>query len=249
MAPKQRIAVGAQVETRDGHFGVVEDVLVQPRSGQLIWLMVRHDHDLYMVPADSIVEVVGRNRVRLAGSEDDTLARANAVASAGDEQTVRVPIHEERLHVSTQTVDLGEVRLHRHVDREPEIVTRAVERDELVVERVKLDRLIDAPVSTREEDGWLVVPIMEEVLVVTKQLVLTEEVRIGTRRVVEEQEVYEELRRERIEIEDATVHGIQRLDRPSLDGLRPETTDSAERLSSTESPLDRLESRDPRVTS
>jgi stress response protein YsnF len=62
------------------------------------------------------------------------------------------------------------------------------------------------------------VPVMEEVLVVTKQLVLTEEVRIRTKRVTEEQEVYEILRRERVRVEDATAPGSRRSDdEPSVD--------------------------------
>lgn len=249
MTAQQNIAVSAQVEARDGHFGVVEDVLVQPHSGKLAWLLVRRDRTLYMIPADSIVEARGTASVRLAGTVEDTLVRARTVASANDNQTVRVPVYEERLRVSVEPVDLGELRIHKRVEQEPEIVTRSVERDELVFERVKLDRLIDEPVSTREEDGWLIVPIMEEVLVVTKQLVLTEEVRISTRRVVEEQEVYEELRRERVEIEDATAHGVHGLSQPPgvrrSDPQRPVTEDAAGTISGA--PHQSLE--DPRPSS
>jgi hypothetical protein len=59
------------------------------------------------------------------------------------------------------------------------------------------------------EGDWLVVPVMEEVLVVRKQLMLKEEVRIRRRPVTEPREVRETLRRERVELEDATRHGVR----------------------------------------
>jgi uncharacterized protein (TIGR02271 family) len=201
------------VETTDGRFGTVKDVLVRPKSGELAHLLVEHDESLVMVPADLILEVVSPNQVRLITNRDGARARLSGVVSTPElGGQVRIPIHEERLRVDVRGVDLGELRIHKRVERFPETVTQAVERDELEIERVRLDRLIDAPVETRQENGWLIVPIMEEVLVVTKQLVLTEEVRIRTRPVVEEQEVYETLRRERVEIEDATVRGVRGLD-------------------------------------
>ena len=108
---------------------------------------------------------------------------------------------------TSSPVDLGEVRIHKTVERVPAITTRTVEHDEVEIERVRLDRLLDLPVEPYQDGEWTVVPVMEEVLVITKQLVLTEEVRIRTRRVSEEQEVYEELRRERVSVDDATLHG------------------------------------------
>ena len=204
-----RIKPGATVETTDGRFGTVKEVLVSLKTGELAQLLVEHDDSLVMVPSELIQDVVSPTRVRLNGSRDDARARLAGVVSTPElGGQIRIPIHEERLRAEVVPADLGELRIHKSVERVPEIVTQAVERDELEIERVRLDRLIDAPVGTREEDGWLIVPIMEEVLVVTKQLVLTEEVRIRTRRVVEEQEVYEILRHERVEIEDATVSGV-----------------------------------------
>jgi uncharacterized protein (TIGR02271 family) len=65
-------------------------------------------------------------------------------------------------------------------------------------------------VQSRQEGDWLVIPVMEEVLVVRKQLMLTEEVRVRTRRVTEEREVRETVRRERVELEDTTTSGPAR---------------------------------------
>lgn len=70
-------------------------------------------------------------------------------------------------------------------------VTREVEQavdeqldHELVdVERVPIGRIVEAVPEIREEDGVTIVPVVEEVVVVERRLVLKEEVRITRRRV------------------------------------------------------------------
>jgi uncharacterized protein (TIGR02271 family) len=219
MEPHPQIEPGASVEATDGPFGTVQSVITHPKSGALSYLLVRHDDGLVTVPPASIAEVVSPLEVRLGVTRDALRSRIRRPSGPADErEQIRVPIYEERLQTSVQPVELGEVRVHKTVERFPDRVIRTVEREELEIERVPLDRLIDEPAQTRQEGEWLVVPVMEEVLVVTKQLVLTEEVRIRTKRVTEEQEVYEILRRERVTVEDATAPGSRRSDdEPSVD--------------------------------
>jgi uncharacterized protein (TIGR02271 family) len=210
MVAHAQIEPGATVEATDGRFGTVTSVIAQSTSGELSYLLVRHGDGLVTVPAALIAEIVSPLEVRLGVTRDAMRSRVGGARNLTDDQTqIRVPVYEERLSATVHPVDLGEVRIHKTVEGHPDIVTESVERDELEIERVPLDRLIDEPAQPRQEGEWLIVPVMEEVLVVTKQLVLTEEVRIRTKRVTEEQEVYEILRRERVTIEDATVHGAR----------------------------------------
>jgi len=210
MVAHAQIEPGASVEATDGRFGTVKSVVAQPQSGELSYLLVRHGDGLVTVPAALVSDIVSPLEVRLGVTRDALKTRVGGTSSRiDDESQIRVPIYEERLSTSVVPVDLGEVRVHKTVERVPETVTETVEREELEIERVPLDRLIDEPAQPRREGEWLIVPVMEEVLVVTKQLVLTEEVRIRTKRVTEEQEVYEILRRERVSTEDATAHGVR----------------------------------------
>jgi hypothetical protein len=50
------------------------------------------------------------------------------------------------------------------------------------VERVPVNRFIDEPAETRQEGDVTIVPVMEEVLVVQRRLMLKEEIRITRRR-------------------------------------------------------------------
>ena len=74
-------------------------------------------------------------------------------------------------------------------------------RQTVEVERVPVNRPVDAVQDVRVEGDVTVIPVYEEVLVLQKQLVLREEVRLTTRRdrVAGPERVT--LRRQRVEIE------------------------------------------------
>lgn len=215
-----RIDPGAAVEATDGRLGTVDEVIVHPDGGGLAYVAVRRgwSNEQLLVPADLVRAVNSPREVQLGVTRDEAQARASEVPSdalllARDRGTeVVIPIVEERLVPGKQQVDLGELRVHKYVDQIEEAVRQEVTRDDLIVERIPINREIDEPVTTRHEGEWMVIPIMREVLVVRKQLMLAEEVRIAKREVTEEQEVREVTRHERLELEDATVHGVTGLD-------------------------------------
>lgn len=114
------------------------------------------------------------------------------------------PVMEERLQVGKRVVDTGRgLRVRKTVGERERIVDEPTLRDELAVEHVPVGQIVsgDTPPHTRYEGDTLVVPVLEEVLVVQKQLLLKEEVRITRRRheVREPQRVV--LRSEHVEVE------------------------------------------------
>jgi uncharacterized protein (TIGR02271 family) len=210
-----RIERGALVAASDGHLGTVQDVIVAPETGALAYLVVNRgllDAPI-TVAADAIEAIPSPHEVRLRLSRDEAAdlgavgaPEATLARQHGDE--LRIPLLEERLTAGARPVDLGELRVHLGVDVEEQAIRRPVTRDDLIVERVVVDRMLEAPVEPRYEGDWLIIPIMREELVVEKRLMLAEEVRIRKHRVTEEQVVRETVRRTRIDIEDATVHGV-----------------------------------------
>jgi uncharacterized protein (TIGR02271 family) len=215
---RAQIEPGAAVEATDGLLGTVDEVIVRPGNGELAYLTVRHGwtDQVLTVPAALIAAIPGPRVVLLRATREE--ARAAVADVLPDEllasergDGLHLPIAEERLVPAKQLVDLGELRLHKSVTRHEEVIREPVTRDDLVVERVPIGRPLDAPLEPRFEGDWLIIPIMEEVLVVRKQLMLTEEVRLRKRQVTEEREVHETTRHERIELEDATVYGVNGL--------------------------------------
>jgi uncharacterized protein (TIGR02271 family) len=119
-----------------------------------------------------------------------------------------VPVIEEELRVGKRVVETGRVRVTKTVHEHEEVLDEPLMREEYDVERVPIDEFVDGPVGPRHEGETLVVPVLEEVLVVEKRLVVREELRI-TRRRTEERETHrvkllgEEVSVERAEVNDA----------------------------------------------
>jgi uncharacterized protein (TIGR02271 family) len=222
-----RIDPGAGVEAVDGRLGTVDEVILHPDGKGIAYVIVRRgwSNEQLLVPAELIQSVNGPREVRLSVGREEAQTRAQEVPSealllARDRGTeVVIPIVEERLIPSKRAVELGELRIHKHVDEVEESVREAVTRDDLIVERIQVNQPLDSPVASRQDGEWTVFPIMREVLVVKKQLMLVEEVRVKTQQIAEEQEVVEITRHERLELEDATVHGVQGLG--GSEGLSP----------------------------
>jgi uncharacterized protein (TIGR02271 family) len=106
-----------------------------------------------------------------------------SVKPAGPQQQdpVTVPVIEEQLAVGKREVETGRgVRVHKIVTEQPVTVDERLLRDEVAIEHVPVDRLVapgDAP-ATRYEGETLVVPVLEEVLVLERRVRIKEELRI-----------------------------------------------------------------------
>ena len=94
---------------------------------------------------------------------------------------VAVPVHQEELKVGIRTVDTGRgVRVHKTVDEHEQRIEETLMHDEIDVRHVPVDKIValsEAPAS-RYEGDTLIVPILEEVLVVEKRLRIKEEIHI-----------------------------------------------------------------------
>jgi uncharacterized protein (TIGR02271 family) len=174
----------------------------------------------HRVPFESLERTDGDSlRLSAAGAAaiivQDVERRLESPRTSAQADELRLPLHEERLHVETRPVDLGEIRIHKTVEEAEEVRRGPLNFEEVQIERVKVNRPVEAPEDQHQDGEWLVIPIMEEVLVVKKQLVVTEEIRIRKQRVAREHEVRETVRRERATVED-TRTGAN--DGPLLDG-------------------------------
>jgi uncharacterized protein (TIGR02271 family) len=114
-----------------------------------------------------------------------------------------IPVLTEELVVERRAHVTGGVRLHKTVQERTALIDEPIVRERVTVERVAIDRpLRDGQIpAVREQDGVLIVPVIEELLVVEKRLMLKEELHV--RRVREETRERQEipLRREHVDVE------------------------------------------------
>ena len=126
----------------------------------------------------------------------------------GSEVVEVIPVLREIAHIGTREVETGRVRVHKTVRERDEAVEVMLRQEDLEVERVAVGREVsEAPAPWQDGDTY-VIPVVEEILVVEKRLVLKEELRIRTRRSEKAAQETVRLRSEEIEVE--TLPGIGR---------------------------------------
>jgi stress response protein YsnF len=118
-----------------------------------------------------------------------------------EEQNLVIPLVEERVSATKREIEIGRVRVHTTVEEREEIVRAELARDTVEVERVPMSVEVSSVPETRQEGEVTVIPVVEEVLVVTKKLMLVEEIRLRRTRTVEEHARPVTLTRQRAEIE------------------------------------------------
>jgi len=131
------------------------------------------------------------------------------------EQNLVIPLVEERVSTTKREIETGRVRVRTRLEEREEIVRAELARHRVEVERVAMNVPIDAIPPVREEGGITIVPVVEERLVVTKQLFLVEEVRLRRTGSIEEHAQLVRLAVQRAEIEREASGGGSRNERPS----------------------------------
>ena len=132
------------------------------------------------------------------------MSEKNEIPVSDDTETV--PVLEESLSLSRREVETGRLRVHIRTETEETQVRADLRSEAVEVERIPIGRELavgEAPPGTREEEEGrvLVIPVLEEVLVVEKRLVLREELRLRRTSASEPAEVPVTLRRQHAEID------------------------------------------------
>ena len=166
-------SVQTVVIDQDGERGVIAAFDPQEPTVQ-----VEHEGQTFLVPTD-LLTALGQSYFSLPTSFR-TLARHETVE---EQPALVIPIVAESLALSKRTVDRGTVRVHMTVGEREAVVDEPTAEDRVTVERVAINRPIDKPVRPRVEGDTTIIPVMKEVLLVRKQLMLIEEVRLTQTRV------------------------------------------------------------------
>ena len=115
-----------------------------------------------------------------------------------------LPLGEEQLRITKRDVLTGRVRVSTRTDTVEEVVQQELQSVRAEVERVAIDRYLEpgeVPPQPRTEGDLTIIPILEEVLVVEKRLLLKEELHIRREATVEGVEIPVTLRKQRAVVE------------------------------------------------
>jgi uncharacterized protein (TIGR02271 family) len=121
-----------------------------------------------------------------------------------DEDELRVQRSEEELRAGTREREAGAMKVRKRVRTDREQIEVPTKHEEVTVERVPVEG--EATEAQIGEDE-VTVPVTEEEVVVDKRAVAKEEIRLRKDVVEDTETVEEDVRREEVEVEDATERG------------------------------------------
>ena len=126
-----------------------------------------------------------------------------------------IPLHQEELVAHKEMRHIGDVEIRTEVEEVPGRMEVEAQREDVEIEHVPVGRVVGQRQAPYEQGDELIVPVYEEQLVVSKRLILREELHIRRIPSTETQVFEDRLRRERLVVEDADHTGALRERYPS----------------------------------
>jgi uncharacterized protein (TIGR02271 family) len=112
-------------------------------------------------------------------------ANRPAPAAASVPKQHVIPVMEEQLTTERRQVKTGSVKIEKRVIREEKAIDLPVTHELVEVQRVRKNQVIQSIPAVRNIGGSIIIPVVEEELVITKRLVLKEEIHLVKRRVTQ----------------------------------------------------------------
>lgn len=126
---------------------------------------------------------------------------------AEEQEVAAIPLVEERVAVEKRQVEAGRTRIRISVEQREEQVPVEFAHDEVEIERVPRGLPLQSLPSVRLEGTTTIIPVVEEVVVVEKRLVLVEEIHVRRNSATQRREVPVTLRAEQVAIEQERLDG------------------------------------------
>lgn len=190
---------GARVVDEHGQeLGVVERV--DATAPTFILVRTHREQRAVRIPITIVDRAASTaDRIVVPGMGEQLATAADAAAAEGP---LTIPVVAEQAFATVREVEQGRAVIEKRVEVVPHVAKIDVGTDEVEVERVRLDQEVDTAPTVRQEGDTLIVPVVEEVLVVTKRYIVREEVRVTKRRVVREETLHEDLQREIVDVRE-----------------------------------------------
>jgi uncharacterized protein (TIGR02271 family) len=152
-------------------------------------------------------EETPENRARPAAGESILRSADLPLTETAPDETTLEVAHEavlrllvEELSVDKRRVETGRLRVRRMTQERIENVDIDVEHVETEFDRVPIGRFVDERPVMRETEDTIVIPVVEEVVVVERRLLLKEEIHVRKTRHVERRSEQVTLRSQDVEV-------------------------------------------------
>ena len=117
-----------------------------------------------------------------------------------DEERTVIPVVQEEVSVGKELQETGVVEILKSVDVEKRPVAVDLRSETVDIRREPRQEILEEPMQQWQEGDTLVIPVMEEQLVLQKKLVLTELIYVTRRESTRTARETVELRRESVKV-------------------------------------------------
>ncbi len=165
------------------------------------------EQSLYNQPTTVLPQRQSQNQIQGQG-QARRQPQVTGTDSGKDQSDVvlRMPIHEERLVVRKHPIVLGKVHVHKAVESEEQRIPLPVYHEEAVVEHIPVDQYDGIASSSNPNETFI--PVFEERLVVKKETVVKEYLRVRKQLISQQKEVRGTVRHEVAEVTEQRQDGV-----------------------------------------
>ena len=132
--------------------------------------------------------------------KDSPAKTAEKPEQSSREDKMTIPVVEEHLQIDKKLVEKGKVRIRKTVTEENVAENFPTFHENVRIDRVEINKYVDAAPEVRNEGSTTIIPVIKEVVVVEKKLMLIEEIHITRQRDEVSVEVKDKIRKEHVEI-------------------------------------------------
>jgi len=111
-----------------------------------------------------------------------------------------IELREEQISIRKNQVLTGNISIKKTTETEEVTNEVSLFREDISIEHVIVNEQVEAMPQVREEGNTTIIPIVREVAVVTKKLVLVKEIRITKNRVESTERIKTHIRSEKAEV-------------------------------------------------
>lgn len=193
------------VMTRNGVRGLIRPENWQAGAAQGEIIIHFADGNQIVVPMATLEpRPDGGYWVNLTAQELDALVPSFSARQANDTSSADelvIPVLNEEAQVRIERTPIATVRVQKMVEHRNETVQTSLVDEQVKVERRPMNQVVEELPTVRHEGDTMIIPVVEERLIVQKQYVLTEEIHITTTRHTQHTNQTFTLRREAVSVE------------------------------------------------
>jgi stress response protein YsnF len=93
-------------------------------------------------------------------------------------EDLRIPLHAEEVSVSRREIKMANVQIALVTGTREQLIDEELTHVRVEIERVPIGRTVEVAPPIRHEEDITIIPVVEEVVVVERRLVLKEEIRV-----------------------------------------------------------------------